>query len=79
MSVLERFKIILLWFFSTGMLAVANHFSGNVFTDWAVEGLSIILSIPKSRLNDVILGIALLAGVAAPLMYLIYILAKKAR
>jgi hypothetical protein len=72
LSVLERFKIFLLWFFSTGLLAIANHFSGNMLTDWVAEALSIFISLPRSRLSDAILGVALLGAVAAPLIYFIF-------
>jgi hypothetical protein len=75
---IERFRIMLIWLFSTGLLAVADHFSGNFLTDWAVEGLSIFLSLPRNRLNDVIVQIALLGAIAVLLIYLAYSAAKKA-
>jgi hypothetical protein len=60
-----RLKSTLLWFLNTGLLAVANHFYGNFLTDWAVEGFSILVSIPRTGMSDLILGLALLGAVTA--------------
>ena len=70
----------LLWLLSTGLLTVLNHSYGNVLTDWTVEGLSILLSIPRTRMSDVMLKITCLGGAAAAINYFVSrVVAKKDR
>jgi hypothetical protein len=77
MPLWTRIKAILLWILSTGVLALANHFNGNVLTDWMVEGLSVLLSLPVSAINAGIVKVALLGGAAAVAIYLGYRVAKR--
>jgi hypothetical protein len=78
LSIWQRLKVTLLWLLSTGLLTVLNHSYGNVLSDWASEGLSILLSIPRTRMSVVMLELALLGGAAAAINYFISrVVAKK--